>query len=144
MPSSSFTRDEDILQILRTCRTVAVVGCSPNPQRDSHIVARFLKERGYRIIPVNPSETSILGEPCYPNLDAIPKPPELVDIFRQPEHVSALVDEALRIGAKALWLQEGVVDFEAARRARDAGLTVVMDRCMLKEWHRFQRDLTNS
>ncbi len=144
MHSSSFARDEDISKVLRTCRTVAVVGCSLSPSRDSHIVARFLKERGYRIIPVNPAETSILGEPCYPDLESIPEPPELVDVFRRPEHVPALVDAALGIGAKALWLQEGVVDFESARRAREAGLTVVMDRCILKEWVRLHKDLERS
>lgn len=141
MHSSSFARDEDILKVLRACRTVAVVGCSPDPHRDSHIVALFLKERGYRIVPVNPAETSILGETCYSSLESIPEPPELVDVFRRQEHVPALVEEALRIGAKALWLQEGIVDFESARRARDAGLTVVMDRCMLKEWQRFRKTL---
>jgi predicted CoA-binding protein len=139
--SSSFARDEDIIQILSTCRSVAVVGCSPDPQRDSHVVARFLKERGWCIYPVNPSASSILGEVCHPSLEDLPEPPEVVDVFRRSEHVQALAEEAVRVGVRALWLQEGVVEVEAARRARQAGLKVVMDRCMLKEWLRFRSKL---
>lgn len=105
------------------------------------MVARFLKERGYRVIPVNPASATILGEHCYPSLKEVPELVEVVDVFRRAEHVSAVAEDAIGIKAKALWLQEGVVDFEAARRARRAGLTVVMDRCMLKEWLRFQKEL---
>lgn len=142
MSPDSFARDEDIISILQSYRTVAVVGCSPNPNRDGHIVPRFLQARGFRIIPVNPSAENILGEPCYPNLDAVPEPVEVVDVFRRPEHVPPIVDGAVRVGASALWLQEDVVNVEEARRAREAGLTVVMDRCMLKEWLRFERRLS--
>ncbi len=141
MPLASFARDEDILSILRSCRSVAVVGCSPDPTRDSHAVARFLQSKGYRIIPVNPNAAEILGEPSYPNLEAALAPVEVVDVFRRPEHVPGLVEEAVRVGATALWLQEGVVNVEAALRAREAGLTVLMDRCMLKEWNRFEEQL---
>ncbi|MFQ5893945.1 MAG: CoA-binding protein [Candidatus Tectimicrobiota bacterium] len=141
MGPASFAGDEDILAILRSSRTLAVVGCSPDPERDSHVVAHFLQARGYRIIPVNPNATEILGEPCYPSLEAVPDPVEVVDVFRRPEDVPAVVEEAVWVGATALWLQEGVVNVEAARRAREAGLTVVMDRCMLKEWLRFKEEL---
>lgn len=140
--ASSFARDEDILEILITLKTVAVVGCSPDPLRESHLVARFLKGRGYRVIPVNPASVTILGEPCYPSLKEVPEALEVVDVFRRSEHVAALVEDALEIKAEALWLQEGVVDMEAAQRARRAGLKVVMDRCMLKEWYRFEKELT--
>lgn len=139
--ASSFARDEDILEILNTLKTVAVVGCSPDPSRESHLVARFLKERGYRVIPVNPVSATIFAEPCYPALREVPEPVEVVDVFRRSEHVAALVEEVIEIKAKALWLQEGVIDIEAAQRARQAGLKVVMDRCMLKQWYRFQKEL---
>lgn len=141
MHLASFARDEDIITILRSCRSVAVVGCSPDPARDSHAVARFLQSKGFRIIPVNPNTAEILGEPSYPSLEAVPGPVEVVDVFRRPGHVPGLVEEALRVGARALWLQEGVVNVEAARRARQMGLSVVMDRCMLKEWNRFEGQL---
>jgi predicted CoA-binding protein len=110
-----------------------VVGLSPNSERPSRKVAAYLKEQGYKIIPVNPEEKEILGEPCYPNLASIPQPIEVVDIFRRPEEVPALVEEAIEAGAKAVWMQEGIVSEEAARRARGAGLLVVMDKCMRKE-----------
>jgi predicted CoA-binding protein len=139
--ASSFARDEDILEILNTLKTVAVVGCSPDPFRESHLVARFLKERGYRVIPVNPASATIFAEPCYPALMEVPEPVEVVDVFRRSEHVAALVEEVIEIKAQALWLQEGVIDIEAAQRARQAGLKVVMDRCMLKQWYRFQKEL---
>jgi predicted CoA-binding protein len=137
MSLASFARDEDILTILRSYRSVAVVGCSPDPARDSHGVARFLRSKGYRIVPVNPNTAEILGEACYPDLEEVPAPVEVVDVFRRPEDVPGIVEEAVRVGAAALWLQEGVVNVEAARRAREEGLIVVMDRCMLKEWNRF-------
>ncbi len=124
----------DIIQrILKECRTIAVVGLSSNPGRPSYSVAGYMKQQGYRVIPVNPHETSVLGEPAYPSLGAIPHKVDLVNVFRRSEEAGAVVDEAIRIGAKAVWLQEGVIDEAAARRAHQAGLLVVMDRCWLKE-----------
>jgi predicted CoA-binding protein len=122
----------EVIRRLLTQTTVwAVVGLSPNPARDSHRVAAFLQERGFRVIPVNPVETEILGERCYPNLPAIPSSEgvEVVDIFRRSELAGEHVDEAIAIGAKAVWLQLGVIDGGAASRAAAAGLDVVMDKC---------------
>ena len=120
-------------KILKTYRKVAVVGLSPKPDRPSHRVASYLKGQGYRIIPVNTYAKEILGETCYPNLSSIPEPVDVVDIFRRPEAVLPIVEEAIKIGAKAVWMQEGVINEEAASLAKGAGLLVVMDRCMLKE-----------
>ncbi len=120
-------------EILRKYRTVAVVGVSSREDRPSYRVARYLKEHGYRIIPVNPGETDVLGERCYPDICSVPEPVEVVDVFRRPQHVPRVVAEAMSSGAKAIWMQEGVVHEAAARRARKAGLEVVMDRCMKKE-----------
>lgn len=122
-----------IAQILDECRTIAVVGLSSNPMRASNSVSRYMKQRGYRVIPVNPNEESVLGERAYPSLADVPVPVDLVDIFRRSEEAGRAVDEAIEIGARAVWLQEGVIDREAARRAQEAGLLVVMDRCWLKE-----------
>lgn len=127
---------EEIERILRDFKVVAVVGLSPNPQRPSHWVARYLKEKGYKIVPVNPMATEILEERAYPSLSSIPFKVEVVDIFRRPEEVGAIVDEAISIGAKAIWMQEGIINEEAAERARKAGLKVVMDRCMMQEHQR--------
>jgi predicted CoA-binding protein len=125
-------------QILEQFTTWAVVGCSPDPGRDSHGVASFLQARGKRVIPVNPHACpgEILGEPCYPDLTSIEQPPEVVDLFRRSEHAGAHVEEAIAAGAKAVWMQLGVVDVAAATRARDAGLLVVMDRCPRIDWPR--------
>jgi hypothetical protein len=120
-------------KILKTYRKVAVVGLSPKPDRPSHRVASYLKGQGYRIIPVNTYAKEILGETCYPHLSSIPEPVDVVDIFRRPEAVLPIVEDAIKIGAKAVWMQEGVVNEEAASLAKEAGLLVVMDRCMLKE-----------
>lgn len=120
-------------EILNSSRVVAVVGLSAKPDRPSHRVADYLKAQGYRIIPVNPAESEILGELCYPDLASVPESVDVVDIFRRSEEVLPIVKEAIRIGAKAVWIQEGVINEEAAARAREAGLMVVMDRCMLKE-----------
>ncbi|MCW3015918.1 MAG: CoA-binding protein [Solirubrobacterales bacterium] len=122
---------EIIREVLTATKTWAVVGCSPNPARDSHRVARFLQERGYRVIPVNPNATELLGERCYPSVSAIPDAEgvEVVDIFRRSELAGEHVDEAISISAKAVWLQLGVIDGAAAARAHEAGLAVVMDRC---------------
>ena len=120
-------------EVLKSNRVVALVGLSPKPDRPSYRVASYLKEQGYRIIPVNPQASEILGEVCYPDLASIPESVDVVDIFRRSEEVPAIVEEAIKIGAKVVWMQEGVINEEAAARAREAGLLVVMDRCMLKE-----------
>jgi len=123
-------------EILRSFRTFAVVGLSPKPHRDSHIVARFLQEHGYRVIPVYPEADRILGEKCYRSLAHIPEKVEVVDIFRRSEAVRRVVDEAIAIGAKVVWMQLGVIHEEAAERARKAGLLVVMDHCPVIEYRR--------
>jgi len=128
-------------RILNGYRTVAVVGASPNPSRASHIVASYLMEHGYRVIPVNPGAKEILGMTSYPDLSSIPEKVEVVDIFRRSEEVTPIVDEAVKIGAKAVWMQEGVINEEAAAKARDAGLLVVMDKCMRKEHLYFSQKL---
>ncbi len=120
-------------EILNSSRVVAVVGLSAKPDRPSHRVADYLKAQGYRIIPVNPAESEVLGELCYPDLASVPESVDVVDIFRRSEEVLPIVKEAIKIGAKAVWIQEGVINEEAAARAREAGLMVVMDKCMLKE-----------
>lgn len=114
---------------------IAVVGLSSNPSRASHGVARYLQAHGYTITPVNPNEKEVLGERAYASLRDLPEPPEVVDIFRRSEEVGAIVDEAIEIGAKAIWMQLGVIDLDAAKRAREAGLTVVVDRCLEIEHH---------
>jgi len=124
---------EMIDALLRDSRTIAVVGLSPREDRPSFGVAAYLQRAGYRIIPVNPNATEVLGERCYPALDDIPGPIDVVDIFRKPEDVPPVVDAAIRKGAKAVWMQTGIVNNAAAERARAAGLTVVMDRCMMVE-----------
>ena len=120
---------DDVRAILTGTRVWAVVGCSPDPRRDSHRIAAMLQRRGYRVIPVNPMATQILGERSYPSLRAVPARVEVVDLFRRPSAVGAHVDEAIETGAEAVWMQLGVVDEAAAERARAAGLRVVMDRC---------------
>jgi predicted CoA-binding protein len=122
---------EPALEILSTFKTWAVVGCSSDPLRDSNSVARYLIGNGYEVVPVNPNEDEVFGLPCYDRLDQIPEPGriEVVDIFRRPEEAGAHVDEAIDIGAKAIWMQLGVIDEAAAERAKAAGLRVVMDRC---------------
>ena len=130
------------LAILRRFRRVAMVGLSANPMRPSHFVAIYLANRDYDIVPVNPREERILGQRCYPSLRAVDGPVEIVDIFRAPQHVPSIVDEAIEIGAKAVWMQFGIVHEAAARRALDAGLQVVMDECMKVEHARFAGGLT--
>ena len=120
---------DDIRFALEETRTWAVVGCSPDPYRDSNRIAALLRERGFRVIPVNPAATEILGERCYPRLADIGEPVDVVDIFRRASEVGPHVDEAIEIGAKAVWMQLGVIDVHAAERARAAGLRVVMNRC---------------
>ena len=120
-------------RILREYRRVAVVGISDRPDRDSHRVAAYLAQAGYVIIPVNPNVTRVLGERCWPSLDDAPGPIEVVDVFRRSELVEPVVDAAIRVGAKAVWMQDGVVNEAASAQARAAGLLVVMDRCMLRD-----------
>jgi hypothetical protein len=126
----------NIASVLRSARTVAVVGLSGKRYRPSYGVAEYMQSSGYRIIPVNPFETEVLGEKAYPALDRVPGTVDIVDIFRRPEFVPEIVEAAIRIGARAIWMQEGVVHEEAAAKARAAGLEVVMDRCILKEHRR--------
>ncbi|TMD85629.1 MAG: CoA-binding protein [Chloroflexi bacterium] len=118
--------------MLRSARTIAVVGLSANPRRPSHGVARYLQRAGYRIIPVNPNVAEVLGERAYPTLAQLPGPVDVVEVFRRSEFAGGIVDEAIAIGAGAVWLQDGVVDEAAAERARAAGLDVVMDDCMMR------------
>ena len=127
---------EEIEGILKEGRTVAVVGLSPKPDRPSYVVARYLQAQGYRIIPVNPNAQEILGEKAYPTVLSIPEKVDIVDIFRRPEEVPPVVEEAIKIGARVVWMQEGIVNEAAAQRAKEAGLKVVMDRCLKKEHQR--------
>lgn len=137
----SFTNppDEVIERILTQPRRVAVVGCSPDPARDSHRIALLLIAKGHDVVPVNPRLPEVLERRCYPDLLSIPGGVEMVDVFRRSDHVAALVEEAIAAGAAIFWTQLGVVDEEAALRARATGLTVVMDRCPAIEYRRFER-----
>lgn len=128
---------EQIRQLLQQVRSIAVVGLSPNQSRPSFGVAQGLQGFGYRIMPVRPMVAEVLGEKAYPDLESLPELPDIVDVFRAPEFVPAIVDSCIRLGIKNLWLQEGVVHEEAAQRARDAGITVVMDRCMWRDAVKF-------
>lgn len=125
--------NDPITDLLKTSRTIAVVGLSSRRQRPSYGVAEYMQTAGYRIIPVNPNEAEVLGEKCYPRLEDITEKVDVVDIFRRSEFVPEIVESAIRIGARAVWMQEGVVHPAAADRARKAGLVVVMDSCILKE-----------
>ncbi len=127
-------KDDDgaIVQKIFAMKTIAVVGCSPKPERPSHYVAAYLKDQGYHIIPVNPGHAQILGERCYPNLSEIPTPVDVVDVFRRPEEVLPIIKEAIRIKAKALWLQDGITHAQGEALARQAGLLVVSEDCMMR------------
>jgi uncharacterized protein len=129
---------DQIGELLAKAKIIAVVGLSSDPMRPSFGVSQYMQRKGYRIIPVNPNESSVLGEKAYSNLADIPETIDIVDVFRRSEFVPVLVDEVIRLKIPALWLQEGVVHQAAAKKARDAGIMVVMDRCMLKE-HRARR-----
>jgi|SRR5579883_2804541 predicted CoA-binding protein len=128
-----------IAEILKTTRTIAVVGLSSNPMRPSNGVSAYMQRAGYRIIPVNPNEQQVLGEKSYARLEDVPEKIDCVNVFRRPQFVPAIVESAIRIGAKSLWLQEGVIHADAAERARQAGLSVVMDKCILKEHRKLLR-----
>ena len=125
---------ETIKRIFEECQTIAVVGLSSNVFRPSNGVASFMRTKGYKVIPVNPNETEVLSIKAVANLESVPEKIDLVNIFRRSEEAGSVVDEAIKIGAKAVWLQEGVIDKEAAKRAESAGLLVVMDRCWLKDY----------
>ena len=127
------TPQDEIGELLAKAKTIAVVGLSADPMRPSFGVSQYMQRKGYRIIPVNPNESSVLGEKAYSNLSDVPETIDVADVFRRSEFVPALVDEVIRLRIPALWLQEGVVHQAAAKKARDAGVVVVMDRCILKE-----------
>jgi hypothetical protein len=128
--------DDQIRDLLKKYKNVAVVGLSSDESRPSFGVSRYLQKRGFKIIPINPKETEILGEKVYPSLSDIPEKVEIVDIFRRPEFVPPIVDEAIKIGAKVIWLQEGIINHPAAIKASQQGVMVVMDKCILKEHRR--------
>lgn len=128
---------EEIRRLFHEVRSIAVIGLSPNPSRPSFRVAQGLQSRGYRIVPVRPATDEMLGEKAYPDLESLPELPDIVDVFRAPEHVPEIVDSCIRLGIKRIWLQDGVVNEDAAQRARDAGIVVVMDRCMWRDCAQF-------
>jgi predicted CoA-binding protein len=138
IPLSNATTDE-IRALLRSMHTIAVVGLSDKPDRDSYRVAAYMQQAGYRVIPINPAVDEVLGERSYSSLGDVPEKIDLVDIFRKPEAVPEIVDAAIVVGARAVWMQEGIVHNAAADKARAAGLVVVMDRCVLKEHARTVR-----
>ena len=131
--------DAVIADILKSARVIAVVGLSSHRGRPSYQVSAYMQAAGYRIIPVNPNESEVLGQKSYANLEDVPEPIDVVNVFRRSELVPPVVESAIRVGAKAVWMQEEVVHEEAAQRAREAGLRVVMDRCILKEHMRWRR-----
>lgn len=133
------TQDPDLKRLFETVRTIAVVGCSPKPERPGHYVAKYLQDLGYRIIPVNPGQSEILGEKCYASLRDIPEPVDMVDCFRRAEDIPPVVEDAIAIGAKFIWMQLGIVNDEAAKRAMEAGIEVVMDRCPKIDYPRLFR-----
>src|SRR6266478_10130045 len=143
LPDGASPSADPIFDILTRYKTIAVVGLSSNPARPSHGVAEYLQSAGYQIIPVNPNETDVLGEPSYSSLDEVPQKIEIVDIFRRPEEVPPVVDAAIRAGAKVIWMQQGIANETAAEKARAAGLTVVMDACILIEHKKRKRNATD-
>jgi len=128
--------DEEVVELLKSAKTVAVVGISHKEDRDSYKVAKYLKEHGYKIIPVNPKYKEVLGEPCYPDLKSVPEKIDVVDIFRNIDAIPGIVDEAINVGAGAVWMQLGLAHNESAEKARQAGLKVVMNKCMKIEHQR--------
>jgi predicted CoA-binding protein len=129
----------NIPEILKSSKTIAVVGLSANPMRVSNGVTEYMQRAGYRIIPVNPNESEVLGEKSYARLEDVPEKIDIVNVFRRSEFVADVVDAAVKIGARTVWMQEGVVDDDAANRARAAGMNVVMDKCILKEHRKLLR-----
>ena len=135
--TTSYQDPQEIAAILQSARTIAIVGLSANELRASHFVGFYLRRHGYRVIPVNPRETEVLGQPSYPSLVDVPERIDVVDVFRQPDAVPAIAEEAVSVGAGALWLQYGVISRKGAELARRGGLGVVMDRCMKVEHARY-------
>jgi uncharacterized protein len=133
------TEADQITELLKNAKTIAVVGLSNNPMRAAYGVSAYMQSQGYRIIPVNPEADEVLGEKAYPSVSAIPEPVDVVDIFRRSEFVGPIVDDAMQKGVKNVWMQETVIDEEAAQKARDQGIFVVMDRCILKEHRKRSR-----
>src|SRR6187402_2400491 len=126
----NMNNDQMMKDILLSAKTIANVGLSSNQEKESYWIVSYLKDQGYRIIPVNPTADEILGEKAYPDLESVPEKIDVVQVFRKPEDVPPVVDSAIKVGAKAVWMQEGIVHEEAAQKARQAGLQVVMDACM--------------
>lgn len=141
LPDGAAPSVDPIFDILTKYKTIAVVGLSSNPARPSYGVTEYMQGSGYQIIPVNPNETDVLGEPSYASLDEVPQKIEIVDIFRRTEEVPPVVDAAIRAGAKVIWMQQGIANESAAEKARAAGLTVVMDACILIEHKRRRQKL---
>ena len=138
LPADAPSTGDPIADILRSAKTIAVVGLSSNPRRPSYEVASYLQKAGYTIIPVNPNETDVLGQKSYPRLEDVPVPIDIVDVFRRPNYVPGVAESAVAVHAKALWLQQGITHPEAAEKARAAGLTVIEDACLFVE-HKFRR-----
>ena len=142
LPDGAAPSADPIFDILTKYKAIAVVGLSSNPARPSYGVTEYMQSSGYHIIPVNPNETDVLGEPSYPRLEDAPQKIEIVDVFRRPEEVALVVDAAIRVGAKVIWMQLGIANEAAARKAQAAGLTVVMDACMLMEHKKRRQKLS--
>jgi len=144
LPDGAAPSADPIFDILTKYKRIAVVGLSSNPARPSYGVTEYMQSAGYQIVPVNPNETDVLGEPSYASLEDVPQKIEIVDIFRRPEEVPPVVDAAIRAGAKVVWMQQGIVNEAAAEKARAAGITVVMDACLLIEHKKRKRSLQQS
>ena len=142
LPDGAAPSTDPIFDILTKYKTIAVVGLSSNPARPSYGVTEYMQSSGYQIIPVNPNETDVLGEPSYASLDQVPRKIEIVDVFRRVEEVPPVVDAAIRIGAKVVWMQLGIANEAAAEKARAAGITVVMDACMFVEHKKRRHQLS--
>ncbi len=142
LPDGAAPSADPILDILARYKTIAVVGLSSNPARPSYGVTEYMQSAGYRIVPVNPNEREVLGEQSYASLEDVPQKIEIVDIFRRPEEVAPVVDAAIRAGAKVVWMQLGIANEAAAKKAQAAGLTVVMDACILVEHQKRKRNLS--
>src|SRR5258708_7092748 len=142
LPDGAAPSADPIFDILTKYKTIAVVGLSSNPARPSYGVTEYMQGSGYHIIPVNPNETDVLGEPSYASLEEVPQKIEIVDVFRRPEEIAPVVDAAIRAGAKVIWMQLGIANEAAAEKARAAGITVVMDACMFIEHKKRRQQLS--